>query len=212
MPKDKVINSAPSQSILQRMGLVDTPNPEFDNRMALAQSKMRQEMPNEMANANIQPTGLFGGLKDKLVAKVIGGTPVATTGPFGGITYNKDLLSKMDQNELEDTLAHELTHVGQYSSGPPGQQTLSFGHGIMNTLKGMLPKQDEGLPIETQKFYSSRGYDPSYRGSVNEMQAYGKEDQRRMDRGDIMRPGEDIQLFSPKPKKINTGPSNKGGR
>ena len=202
----------PSPSLMQRLGLASTPDPEFDARMTLAQNKMRQEMPNEMANASIKPTGLLGGLKDKLVAKMIGGAPVATTSPFGNITYNKDILKSMPQNEMEDTLAHELTHVKQFSEpgvngAPP---TLSTGHGIMNVLKQMIPRQDEGLPQETKSFYSSRGYDPGYRGSSVEMEAYQKEDERKNARGDILRPGEDIQLFPPrKPKGINTSPSPK---
>lgn len=213
---NKVVNSAPSPTLLQRMGLQDTPDPEFDKRMGLAQSKMRQEMPNEMANANIQPTGLFTGLTNRLKGQSAGGNVVATTGPFGGISYSKDLLSKMSQNELEDTLAHELTHVGQYSApgvngGPP---TLSLSHGLMNFAKALLPggtATSEGLPKETMSNYSQHGWNPDYRGSSAEMEAYGKEDARRNARGDILRPGDDIQLFSPRKSGINTGPS-KGGK
>lgn len=199
-PQKPIVN--PSPSLLQRMGLSAAPDPEFDARMNIAQNKMRQEMPNEMNLASIKPTGFFGGMKDALVAKAIGGTPVATTNPFGGISYNKDILKAMSQNEMEDTLAHELTHVGQFAKpgvngAPP---TLSMGRGIMNTLKQMMPQRDEGLPQATKSFYSSRGYDPSYRGSSVEMEAYNTEDKRRTARGDIHRPGEDIQLFSPKKK------------
>jgi len=201
--------TAPSNSILDRI-LGRTPSdPEFDRRMTLAKSRMQQEMPNEMANSSIEPTGFFGGLKDFLVKKAIGGVPVATTSPFGNITYNKEQLAGMSQNELEDTLAHELTHVGQYSqqvANPGDKPTLSTGHGIMNVIKNIIP-QDEGLPAETKHFYSSHGYDPSYRGSSAEMEAYQKEDQRKMSRGDILRPGDDIFLPSSKKTKFNVSPS-----
>lgn len=171
-------------------------------------------MPNEMANASIGPTGLLGGIKDKLFSKISGGVPVATTGPFGGITYNEGLMSQLPQNELEDTLAHELTHVGQLSKpgvngAPP---TLGIGTGIMNVLKGITnlapTATREGLPQATKSFYSQRGYDPDYRGKISEMEAFQKEDQRRTARGDILRPGEDIQLFPPR-KGINTAPRKK---
>jgi len=198
-------NTSPSATILERIFGRTPSDPEFDKRMSAAKAKMQTEMPNEMSAASIEPTGFFGGMKDALVKKAIGGTPVATTGPFGGITYNKELLAGMSQPELEDTLAHELTHVKQYSGGQP---QISTGRGLMNVMNNIMPKQDEGLPQETKNFYSSRGYDPSYRGSSNEMEAYQAEDQRRMSRGDIMRPGEDIQLFSPKKKAINTAPSS----
>ena len=200
--------TAPSNSILDRILGRMPSDPEFDKRMTMAKAKMQQEMPNEMANASIEPTGFFGGMKDALVKKAIGGTPVATTGPFGGITYNQEQLAGMSQNELEDTLAHELTHVGQYSQqNPGGKPTLSFGHGMMNVLHNVMPKRDEGLPQATKSFYSSRGYDPAYRGSAVEMEAYQKEDERKMNRGDILRPGEDIFLPSSKKTKFNTAPT-----
>lgn len=103
---------------MQRLGITSIPDPEFDARMNLAKDRMRKEMPNEMSYASIEPTGPFGRIKDKLVQKAIGGVPVATAGPFGGITYNKEILKGMSQNEIEDTLAHELTHVGQYQKTP----------------------------------------------------------------------------------------------
>ena len=202
---DSSTNTAPSNPIIDRI-LGRTPSdPEFDKRMLAAKQKMQLEMPSEMAAADIQPTGMFGSLKDALVKRMIGGVPVATTGPFGGITYNKELLSAMPQNELEDTLAHELTHVGQYSGGQP---SISTGHGIMNVIKGMIPQRDEGLPEETKKAFRMQGYDPSYRGKSTEMEAYGTEQQRQLKRGQGF--PEDIQLRKPykKPNSvISTGPS-----
>lgn len=193
----------PSQTILDRILGRQPSDPEFDRRMELAKAKMQQEMPTEMSAASIEPTGMFGSMKDALVKRVIGGAPVATTGPFGGITYNPELLRAMNQNELEDTLAHELTHVGQYSGGQPN---ISMGRGIMNTISNLLPHKDEGLPEETKRFYSSHGYDPSYRGSSVEMEAYQKEDQRKAQRGEGM-PGDDIYLPSNKKTKFSVNPS-----
>lgn len=194
--KKSLVN--PSPSLMQRLGLVSTPDPEFDQRMNLAQERMRKEMPTEMAGASIKPTGLFGGLKDKLVQKAIGGIPVATTGPFGGITYNKDLLKEMSQNEMEDTLAHELTHAGQYQKTPIMQRLL----------QSIMPQRDEGLPEETKKSYRMQGYDPAYRGKSVEMEAYQTETERKIKRGEGF-PGYDINLPSNNKKRLNTGPSSK---
>ncbi len=194
-------SASPSAILLEKIFGRAPSDPAFDKRMALAQSKMQQEMPNEMSGTSIEPTGMFGRMKDSLVSKVIGGQPVATTSPFRSITYNPASLQAMDQNELEDTLAHELTHVGQYARQPLWK----------NLMDAALPVKDEGLPEETAKALRMSGYsDPAaYRGRSAEMEAYGAEQQRKLNsqRGF---PGEDIQLFPAKKKTgINTGPSQK---
>lgn len=195
---DSSTNTAPSNSILDRIMGRTPSDPAFDARMNLAKSAMQREMPNEMQGTTIEPTGLFGRMKDALVSKVIGGTPVATTSPFRGITYNPDSLKTMNQNELEDTLAHELTHVGQYARQPLWK----------NLVDSVLPSKNEGLPEETAKSLRMQGWDPAYRGRAAEMEAYGAEQQRQLNtqRGF---PGYDIQLRSPKKSGVNTGPSNK---
>jgi hypothetical protein len=191
-------STSPSQSIIDRILGRSPSDPEFDARMNLAKQKMQQEMPNEMGQASIEPTGLFGSMKDALVKRVIGGTPVATTSPFGSITYNKEQLAPMSQNELEDTLAHELTHVGQYAQQPMWK----------NLMQSVMPQQNEGLPAETSKALRMQGWDPAYRGRAAEMEAYGTEQQRQLNtqRGF---PGYDIQLTSPAKKKSITSPSSK---
>jgi hypothetical protein len=156
--------------------------------MNLAQEKMRQEYPKEMKTATIKPTGLVGRLADKFVQKVIGGAPVATANPFGGIRYNPELASSLPQDELEDMLAHELTHVRQYQDMPLGKRILS----------SILPQKDEGLPAETAKSFRMQGYDPIYRGKSTEMEAYGAEQQRQLQRGasnpyDIYLPPESLR-------------------
>lgn len=190
---------SPSPSIIDRI-LGRTPSdPAFDARMNLAKQKMQQEMPNEMANTSIEPIGPIGRMGYGILNKVIGAAPVATTSRFGGITYDPTQAKDMNQNELEDTLAHELTHVKQIRDIPLWKR-LS---------EAFLPSPDEGLPEESKKALRMSGWDPAYRGKSSEMEAYQTEDQRRMKRGDIMRPGEDIQLFSNRKKQsgIKTGPS-----
>lgn len=190
----------PSPSLMERLLGMVTPSapqadPEFDKRMALAQQNMQKEMPNEMAGTSIQPTGMFGRMKDNLVAKVIGGVPVATTSPFHSITYNPEIAKGMSQNELEDTLAHELTHVGQYNKQPMWK----------NLVQSVLPQPNEGLPAETAKSYSMQGWDPSYRGKSTEMEAYQAESNRAAARGEGS--PYDIFLRPAKNKVMNTGPS-----
>lgn len=164
----------PSPNWIQRMLGQTPPDVEFDKRMLMAQNKMRTEMPNEMNSSTIQPTGMFGGIKDSLVKRIIGGVPVATTSPFGGITYNKELLSAMPQNELEDTLAHELTHVRQFNQTPIMKKLASF----------ILPEPDEGVPEQHKKDLRMQGWEPSYRGKFVEEEAYGTEAMRKLARGE----------------------------
>jgi hypothetical protein len=167
----------------------------LDKRIALAKQKMQTEMPNEMAASSIKPTGLLGSMTDKLVQRMIGGTPAATTNPLGGIRYNPDQIKGLSQNELEDVFAHELTHVGQYQKMPFLKRFIT-------------PDSDEGLPEATKKAYRMQGFDPAYRGKSTEMEAYQTEAQRKAKRGEGF-PGYDIQLFPPKKPGINTGPSFK---
>lgn len=199
MPEPKKPLASPSPSLLQRLGVTSIPDPEFDARMNLAKDKMRQEMPNEMAQSSINPTGPFGRVMHGLVQKAIGGVPVATTGPFGGISYNPEVMKGMSQNEIEATLAHELTHVGQYKKTPVMQRLL----------QSIMPQQEEGLPEETKKSYRMQGYDPAYRGKSTEMEAYQTETNRKVKRGEGF-PGYDIQLFPPrKNTNVNTNPTSK---
>ena len=199
---EKKTVTQPSQSILDRILGSNESDPELDKKIALARQNLTRDMPNEMKAANIQPTGILGRMKDRLVTAVTGGTPNATTDPFGNITYNPKLLSPMSQPEIEDILAHELTHVGQYQRQPMWK----------NLVGSVLPERNEGLPAETAKAFRMEGWsDPEkYRGRASEMEAFSTEQQRQLARGQGF-PGYDIQLFADKNKKnnkINIGPSS----
>jgi hypothetical protein len=199
MPDNTTTNVSPSNSIIDRIMGRSPSDPAFDARMNLAKQAMTNEMPTQMAGASIEPTGFIGRMMDSAVSKLIGGTPVATTNPFGGISYNPEQLKGMNQNELEDTLAHELTHVGQFQQMSPWEKFKS----------SLLPAADEGLPEETKKAFRMQGYDPAYRGKSTEMEAYNTEQQRQLKRGQGF-PGYDIDLRPPVNKSnVNTAPSSK---
>lgn len=57
------------------------------------------------------------------LSKMIHGDADAITGPFGSIKLNRDIIAKNGQN-VNDVLAHELTHVGQ---GPMAFIRKMFG-------------------------------------------------------------------------------------
>lgn len=191
-------NTSPSQTILERIFGRTPSDPEFDKRMELAKQKMQTEMPNEMNNTDIEPIGPLGRLGYGIIGKVLGSTPIAKTGRFGGISYDPRQMENMDQNDIEDTLTHELTHVKQLRDMPLQQKLM----------ESVMPLQDEGLPAETEKSLRDQGWNTSYRGKANEMEAYDAEDQRKL-RTQRGFPGQDINLPSSKKTRVNVSPSKK---
>lgn len=190
---DNKNKTAPTQSLMDKLLGRQPADPEFDRRLELAKQAMQREMPNEMAQANIKPVGIIGGMVNRLLPA--GGNPVATTNPLGSITYNPTLLKQLSQPEMEDVLAHELTHVKQYMDKPL----------VSRLLSSVLPQRDEGLPEETVKSLRMQGWEnpAEYRGKSYEMEAYDAEAQRKLRTG-RGEPGYDIQLFPAK----KTGPSS----
>ena len=201
----KSLDTSPSNSIIDRI-LGRTPSdPEFDKRMALAKQVMTQEMPSEMTAANIQPMGMFGKISGRLSQVIKGNEPNAVTGPSGGISYNPSTMSKMSQNDIEDVLAHELTHVGQFQKMGPIQRYLTP---VVEGTKSLLGMERDLVPQASLDAYRKMGWDPNYRGYIPEVEAFQTENERKMKRGEGS-PGYDIQLPSPRKQQINTGPSSK---
>lgn len=103
------------------------PLPDVNQQMALAQQRMRQEMPAEMAGASITPgTGISGMMMPK--------GAYATTWPLSGnITYSPTALGGQNQDFVENTLAHELTHrrqIQQAQQQPLWQRAISGLQGL----------------------------------------------------------------------------------
>lgn len=77
------------------------------DRMDLATEHMKVEMPAEMDAASVQP-------RNRLEEFLLGGRGyVAETSPVRRITYDPQALPE-HQADVDDVLAHELTHVKQF--------------------------------------------------------------------------------------------------
>lgn len=182
-----------------------SPSLSFEERMNLAHTRMRQEYPTEMSQANIRPMGPFGKLSGAISQRLTGTQPTAVAGPFGGISYNPASMQGMSQNEIEDVLAHELTHTRQYGEMPFWKRLTEP---VIEGTKSVLGLSKTGLPAETEKAYRMMGWDPSYRGSAREMEAFQTETERKIKRGEGF-PGYDIYLPPSKKKKaVKAGPSD----
>lgn len=73
----------------------------------LAFEQLKSEYPQETARASVQPMRWF----DKLG---VGDAIMATYPLFNRVVYNPAIVRNMPQQEIADTLAHELTHVKQF--------------------------------------------------------------------------------------------------
>lgn len=128
--------------------------------------KVRQEMPDQ-AETPIEPAGPIG--------RFFGGNAIATASPWtGSVSYNPEAMSKLSPPEIENTLAHELTHSRQIQNTPYWQRPL-------NVIRSMIPGMDE-----------------SYYQRPREMEAYQTERDRNLRLGqslpDPVTGGQDIQL------------------
>jgi hypothetical protein len=89
------------------------PNNLFDSSMQRAYSKVSKEMPN-VKKVNVSPR------ESSLMTRMFMPRGAnAVTNPFtGNISYNPEMMRGMNPDELEQTMAHELTHVGQTQNTP----------------------------------------------------------------------------------------------
>lgn len=146
-PEKGKVQTAPSPSLMQRlMGGVmsDSLSQEWPQ---LAQSWAGREMamPNETAKTNRVMT--MGPLM-----KWLNPDAYAVTGPLGTIALNRGLIEKDNQN-LNDVLTHELTHVKQGKKGflrnfyePSRVEDEAINYEAMHSHP--MPK-DINLPLET---------------------------------------------------------------
>lgn len=98
---------SPSPSIVAKLMGGALPNSVATGWPELAQSwkTMQGEYPAE--TAAVPRISTMGP-----ISKMIHGNADAVTGPFGTIHLNKDVIGRNGQ-DINDVLAHELTHVGQ---------------------------------------------------------------------------------------------------
>lgn len=141
---------AGSIAALVRM-LLSSPTPEAQDAFSLAKAHMATQMPEKFAQANITPMSNW----DRWMMP-------GTAGYQDGrnIRVNLHSVEGQPQQLLDDTLAHELTHVGQ--TPQPG-------------LVQRFVKTLTSIP-EPETPYFLR---------PDELEAYGAEDRRRWMRQDI---------------------------
>lgn len=85
--------------------------PSVEAQMAAAKLRLQREMPKEMAATSISPMGGLG--------QALSGGAEAITNPLtGSIYYNPVRMGGQSQHQVEDTLAHELTHTRQSQQEP----------------------------------------------------------------------------------------------
>jgi hypothetical protein len=99
----------------------------LEQQIAKAKATLATEMP-DVASTPIQPQGTIDQLAAWLKGKMIGGQVGAVTDPkTGAITYSQTALQGHSQPEIEDILAHELTHSRQAKAHPQGLMGGLFG-------------------------------------------------------------------------------------
>lgn len=147
----------------------------IDAMMALAQLKMKQEMP-DVGDTSVSPMGWIG--------QHLAGRANAITNPFtGSIYYNPNQMQSegMDQNGVDNVLAHELTHTRQIQDRPWYERLTA-------PLQGLTR--------------ATRSYD-EYAHSPEEAEAFQTENDRTLNQH-LPSPG-DIQLPTPPKRKGPNG-------
>lgn len=158
--------------------------------MQRALAKVQGEMP-DVKQVSIGPSGFLSRL---FMPK----STLATTNPFtGNIGYNPEAMAGVGQDELENTIAHELTHVRQ-------TQNVPWYKKIMDMVS----------PVESTPSIASGSMNSPYQWRPSEMEAFQTERDRTLahhlpDMRDPQTGMGDIMLVKPRPKKqVQTGPSS----
>lgn len=169
-------------------------NKLLDESMQRAYAKVAGEMP-DVQKVSVSPsTSTF------LTRMMMPRGANAVTNPFtGNITYNPDMLQGVDDNERQQILAHELTHVRQ-TQNQPWYKILG---NIMNQNVTGEDTPPPGMAVLNDPYY----------WRPNEMEAYQTEKDRAQrlnypNYADPMTGGRDINLPAEPKKKpgIDTAP------
>lgn len=107
----------------------DPQDPLESTLLEAARAKLSKEMPAEAAASRMEPMGWFDHLLTPASAAM-------SVGPSNVIKYDGGQTSRMGQTELEDLLAHELTHVRQNQRGSRGPSLLKMAGGAISNLLG----------------------------------------------------------------------------
>ena len=107
----------------------------FDDSMQQAYQKVSGEMPG-VKKVSVSPSG--GSILSKMFMPR---GAYAVTNPFtGNITYNPDVMAGLSRDEMENVLAHEMTHVKQTQNTPWWKTAME----IPASLFGIDEKVPEG--------------------------------------------------------------------
>lgn len=123
----------------------------LEQQLLKAKTTVRAEMP-DVANAPIEPMGWLDQLIAGIKARTNGGTTLALAHPNGSIGVNDQ--ASFSQSDLEDTLAHELTHVRQSRRDYGGKSYLSMASQYLTNRKesampyGQQPGELEAFQAE----------------------------------------------------------------
>lgn len=174
------------------------PNPT-DPRVQAALAKVRQEMPGITGPLDVSPSP---GILPSSLLPGSDMTPVMTTDSSNRINYSPSMISNMNSTDLENTLAHELTHVGQNQQN----EQLPWYQKVLNMFQPSPTEPQVPAPIRG----TGTNLDNSFYWRPNEMEAYQTMKdralkQRQPFQSDPMTQRMDIYL--PPEKGVNTAPS-----
>lgn len=105
---------------------------QLDQRIQAAYNKVKQEYP-DVSGVNVSPS-------NSLIAQYLS-TPntYATTNPMtGNIYYNPQMMSNMNDDQMQSIMAHELTHSKQVQSNP-------WYKNMWNVITGSDPEVPQGM-------------------------------------------------------------------
>ena len=170
-------------------------NKVLDDSMQKALNKVLTEMP-DVRRVSVSPS-----TSSLLTRFLMPKSSMAVTNPFtGNITYNPEMFGGQSQNDIENTLAHELTHVRQTQDTP------------WYKIVGDMFTPDSNAPQGLSK--NSPMNNPYY-WRPNELEAFQTEKNRTLNKNlpymsDPILGTRDIPLFRPRKKSgIDTGPRSK---
>jgi len=130
-----------------------------------AKQQMQQEYPERMAGTSIEPMGWFGNAIAGL-RNIGGGSTQALTNPFtGNVSYNPTALYGQSQEDINNVLAHELTHTQQVRSQPWYRRAVS----------GLIGSGSWDYPVQPGQQVPS-----NYQPNPQELEAFQTESDRTL--------------------------------
>jgi len=174
--------------------------------MQRAYQKVSKEMP-DVKPVTVSPRGA-----SFMTSMFMPKGAYAVTNPFtGNITYNPDTMADQSQQDMEQTIAHELTHTRQSQGGGILGHLRDVGDQMVQNVKGIWGGNEDKVPAGISP--NSPYHDPYY-WRPREMAAFQAERDRALNQHfsapDPIDQSRDIMLPGPPIKRpmIDTGPSD----